>query len=228
MKLFTLKKGALIFIAVLAAFASLTGGICGKAAEARAAYTPTIVIDAGHGGVDAGVYGVKTKAKESDINLAIAIYLKGYFADAGFNAVMTRKTQAGLYGLPVRGFKKRDMQKRRQIIEDCDADMVISIHQNSASQRSRRGSQIYYNPDNLAGKSLAENIKNSIDCMNELVREADVLAGDYYMLECTSNPSVIVECGFLTNAEDDQLLNTEEYRKSIAYAIFRGAIAYLA
>ncbi|MCD7729746.1 MAG: N-acetylmuramoyl-L-alanine amidase, partial [Clostridia bacterium] len=128
------KKSTLAFAALLAVFSLILGGVCSTVAAAESANSPTIVIDAGHGGMDAGIYGVTTKNKESDINLAIAIYLKGYFADAGFNAVMTRKTQAGLYGLPVKGFKKRDMQKRKEIIENCNADMVISIHQNSASQ----------------------------------------------------------------------------------------------
>ncbi|MCD7729205.1 MAG: N-acetylmuramoyl-L-alanine amidase, partial [Clostridia bacterium] len=99
---------------------------------------------------------------------------------------------------------------------------------NSASQSARRGTQVYYSPDSITGKTLAENIKRSVDGMDECVRETDVLAGDYFMLQCTDSPSVIVECGFLTNTEDDCLLNTEDYRKNIAYAVFRGAIAYLA
>ncbi|MCD8309074.1 MAG: N-acetylmuramoyl-L-alanine amidase [Clostridia bacterium] len=226
--MFVLKKSVFIFAACLAALCATAGGICGKVAKAQTAYTPTVVIDAGHGGIDAGIYGTASKTKESDINLAIAIYLKGYFADAGFNAVMTRKTQAGLYGLPVKGFKKRDMQKRKEIIEECGADMVISVHQNYSPQSSRRGSQIYYDPDSKSGKLLAESIKSSIDVMDECVRETDVLAGDYYMLQCTESPSVIVECGFLSNKEDDGLLNNEDYRKSIAYVVFRGAVTYFA
>ena len=94
MKLFICKKSLIILISCVLAVGVITG-VCAGAVAASTSHTGayTVVIDAGHGGVDAGVKGITTSTKESEINLAIARYLRGYFADAGFNAVMTRTTQ---------------------------------------------------------------------------------------------------------------------------------------
>ena len=90
----------------------------------------SVVIDAGHGGIDGGVVGVTTKRKESDVNLTIAFLLKEKLADAGFLVVMTRTTEGGLYDTTAPGFKKRDMQRRKEIIQEASPDLLISIHQN--------------------------------------------------------------------------------------------------
>lgn len=227
MKLFIAKKSVLIIIAVILTVAVVIG-ICAGAVSAASAHSgeKVIVIDAGHGGVDAGVKGVKTKTNESDINLSISKYLRGYFADAGFKVVMTRKTQGGLYGVSTKGFKMRDMKKRKQIIEDNNADMVISVHQNFCPIPSKRGSHVFFDPSSEAGKQLAVSVQNSLNSMQEAVKQNEPLKGDYYMLKCTKSPSVIVECGFLSNAEDESLLIDEKYQKSVAYAIFKGAVSY--
>lgn len=229
MKLIFFKKSIIILACIIVAVGVVIGVCCGVAASsASATVEKVIVIDAGHGGVDAGVYGVETGVRESDINLAIAKRLKGYFSDAGFKVVMTRKDNGGLYGLPTKGFKMRDMKKRKQIIEDCKADIVISVHQNSCPIPSRRGGTVFFDKSSKSGKALADAIQAELNSLEECVKKNDALAGDYYMLKCTDNPSVIVECGFLTNAEDDRLLNTEEYRDKVAYAIFKGAISSFA
>lgn len=219
------KSAAILFAAILLGGAVI--GICAGVASANTApNTNVIVIDAGHGGIDAGVLGTVTKTKESDINLAISRYLKAYFSEAGFTAVLTRKSQAGLYGTTAKGFKMRDMKKRKEIIEKSNADMVISVHQNFCSLASRRGGQVFYDKDSAAGKALAESIQKSLNEMKECVKSNAPLVGDYYMLKCTSSPSVIVECGFLSNPDDEALLVTAEYQKAVAYAIFKGAVSY--
>ena len=232
MKFIVFKKSTIIvLIAIILSGAAL--GLCAGAlasADSSAGITSArarvIVIDAGHGGIDAGVLGVNTKIKESDINLAIAKQLKGYFAEAGFKVVMTRSTNGGLYGAPTNGFKMRDMKKRRQIIEECGADMVISVHQNSCPLASRRGGQTFFDKNSESGRLLAECIQRSLNEMPECVKQSNALVGDYFMLKCTESPSVIVECGFLTNGEDEKLLSTSSYQKSVAYAIFKGAVGY--
>ena len=228
MKLIVLKKSIIITVLAII-FAIVAIGVCAGALAVTAFKSEgdrVIVIDAGHGGIDAGVVGRVTDVKESDINLAIAKQLKSYFSEAGFTVVMTRTSNGGLYGLPNSGFKMRDMKKRKQIIEESSADMVISVHQNSCPLETRRGGQVFYNPDSECGKALADCIQSSLNNMKECVKKSSALAGDYYMLKCTENPSVIVECGFLTNGEDEKLLSTPEYQKSIAYAIFKGAVSY--
>ena len=226
MKLFICKK-SLILAFCLILLAGAVFGICAGAVNVYSHEGErTVVIDAGHGGIDAGVYGVVSSVKESDVNLCIAKYLRGYFADAGFNTVMTRTNQSGLYGVSSKGFKMRDMKKRKEIIEKSGADMVISVHQNFCPIPSRRGGQVFFDKDSDCGKQLASNIQMSLNNMKECVKTNSPLVGDYYMLKCTKSPSVIVECGFLSNAYDEALLISEEYQKKLAYAIFKGAVAY--
>lgn len=226
-----IKKSFLIALAVIVAV-GITIGVCTgfavKSATAVNPSMPTVVIDAGHGGIDNGVQGINSKADESDINLAIARYLKTCFTNAGFNCVMTRTNEAGLYDNTSKGFKVRDMQKRKEIIEECNADMVISVHQNFCPLPSKRGGTVFFDPASEQGKLLAQKIQSELNSLPESGKPNEVLKGDYYMLKCTPNPSVIVECGFLSNATDDELLNTEAYQRSVAYAIFKGAVSYLA
>ena len=229
MKLFIAKKSVILILAGIILAAAIIGICAGVAtASTHDDGERIVVIDAGHGGIDAGVRGINTDTKESDINLAISKYLRGYFSDAGFTVIMTRKTQGGLYGVSTKGFKMRDMKKRKEIIEESNADMVISVHQNFCPIPSRRGGTVFYDKDSECGKMLAASIQKSLNEMKECVRQYSPLVGDYYMLKCTQSPSVIVECGFLSNTEDEKLLVSESYQKSIAYAIFKGAVSYYA
>lgn len=187
----------------------------------------TVVLDAGHGGIDGGVTGVNTGVKESEINLAIVKKLQVRLEQAGINVVLTRKTDAGLYGLAVKGFKKRDMQKRKEIIQKASPAVMVSVHQNAYPRSSRRGAQLFYRADSTEGQTLANNIQAELNDMPECVKESTPLVGDYYMLNCTDYTSVICECGFLSSPEDEALLLTEEYQEKLADAIYRGVIAYL-
>lgn len=217
-----------IAVALCVILCGTAAGICAGTYAKTSVTTnaPTIVIDAGHGGIDAGVYGVNTGVKESDINLAIAKELRGRFVAAGFNCVMTRTTQAGLYGSTAKGFKMRDMQRRKEIIESCGADMVVSVHQNTFALSSRRGSHVFYNIGSEDGRALAAYIQAQLNGLSGGVESNTILAGDYYILKCADAPSVIVECGFLSNAEDEKLLTNADYRAEIALAIFKGCIMY--
>ena len=116
----------------------------------------------------------------------------------------------------------------RQIIEDCDASMVISIHQNTCALPSRRGSHVFFDKDSAGGRELALSIQSRMNALYGGECDNSALAGDYYMLKCTSEPSVIVECGFLSNAEDEKLLSDPQYIERVADAIFSGVIYYLA
>lgn len=185
-----------------------------------------IVIDAGHGGVDGGVSGVNTKIKESVLNLEVAKKLEKYVINGGFSAVLTRKTDAGLYGVASGNLKRKDMLKRKQIILEERPTLVVSIHMNKYSVSTRRGAQVFYKNNDENGKLLARSIQNCFNDMKEASRECSALTGDYYILNCSSYPSVICECGFLSNPEDESLLVTDEYQDKIAYAIFKGIIEY--
>ena len=196
----------------------------------RAAASPsdrfTVVIDAGHGGIDGGVSGITTGVKESELNLDIARKLKTKFDKSGAKTVMTRKTEAGLYGIYSKGFKRRDMQKRKQITLNAKADVFVSIHLNYYSSPSRRGAQVFYKIDEEKSKSLADIVQAELNGGKESERDYTALAGDYYVLNEADCAAILCECGFLSNAEDEKLLLTDEYRAEIAEKIFNGIEKY--
>lgn len=196
----------------------------------RAAASPsekfTVVIDAGHGGIDGGVSGITTGVKESELNLDIARKLKEKFDKSGAKTVMTRKTEAGLYGIYSKGFKRRDMLKRKQITLNAKADAFVSIHLNYYSSPSRRGAQIFYKTDSERSRTLANIVQTELNSTEETKRDYTALAGDYYVLNEADCAAILCECGFLSNAEDEKLLLTDEYRDKIAEKIFNGIEKY--
>ena len=120
----------------------------------------TVVLDAGHGGIDGGVVGVKTGVKESELNLKIVKKLENYLREGGINSVLTRKTEAGLYGVAVKNLKRRDMEKRKEIILKARPALVVSVHLNKFSVSSRRGAQVFYKAGDENSHLLAESIQS--------------------------------------------------------------------
>jgi len=188
-----------------------------------------VVLDAGHGGIDGGVLGVKTGIKESDLNLSITFCLKDVLEDMGFEVVLTRKTAAGLYGTPTKGFKKRDMQKRKEIIEETKPDFVISLHQNFFPAKSSRGGQVFYNKQDERSDALAKTIQAQLNALyaEEGVKARKASFGEYFILSCTTYPAVIVECGFLSNPLEDELLSSYDWQEKLSHAISAGVVEYL-
>ena len=217
------------FICIVLALV-VTFGICFFALGVTAGENMrlTVVLDAGHGGVDGGVLGITSGVKEIDINLEMSRRLQKKFEEAGFRVVQTRNTEAGLYGSATSGYKKRDMKKRAQIINESNPALVLSVHQNFFSLTSRRGAQVFFREDNERSFTLACMIQTALNSMPECVKQTNPLKGDYYILNCNEYPTVIVECGFLSNAEDEALLLSEEYRDKLSDAILQGALAFLA
>ena len=185
-----------------------------------------IVIDAGHGGVDGGVSGRNTGVKESEINLLVAKEFAKCASEAGFRVALTRSSSAGLYGTATSSLKKKDMQKRKEIILKEHPDIVVSIHMNYYSVSTRRGAQAFYKSGDDNGFKLATAMQNNFNSLACNVKPYSPLCGDYYILNCTDIPSVIVECGFLSNPEDEMLLNNENYRKTIAETLTKGVVEY--
>lgn len=184
-----------------------------------------IVVDAGHGGMDGGVVGVVSGRKESDINLAIAFLVKDRLTDLGFAVTMTRATAAGLYDTTSSGFKLRDMQKRRQICEAASPLCVLSIHQNFFPSSSSRGGQVFYRKDSEEGAAFATSIQAELNSLYEAegVKPRVQKTADYYMLRMQP-PSVIIECGFLSNPKDDTLLTSPLFCGKLADAIVAGVL----
>ncbi len=184
-----------------------------------------IVLDAGHGGVDGGVAGSVSGVKESDLNLKTCKVLKTLLEGRGAKVVMTRKDENGLYGTATKGFKLRDMERRREIIVAASPDLVVSIHMNKFSSSYRKGAQVFYQKNDQKSKVFADSIQKTL---NEFSGNGyAALSGDFFICRCADVPSVIVECGFLSNPQEEALLNTAEYREKIANEIMRGIFLYL-
>lgn len=190
--------------------------------------TKVIVIDPGHGGDDPGKVGINGEL-EKEINLAISMKLKEYLEKEGYVVVLTREDDRGLYGENDKNKKVADMKKRCQIIEESHADIVVSIHQNSFSQESVCGAQVFYYESSEGGRILAQKIQEAIkEHADEENDRAIKENSSYYMLVHTPCPTVIVECGFLSNSKEATLLSGEEYQTKIAKAVCEGVKTYFA
>ena len=185
----------------------------------------TVVVDAGHGGVDTGCVGATTGVYESQITLKIAQKIQHYLSSLGINVVQTRTNMDGLYDSFVSGFKLRDLQKRRDIILKSDADLVVSIHLNSFADSSAHGAQVFYKLDSELSHNLADTIQ-ALFVSNLYKARKVAMQGDYYILNCTKVPGILIECGFLSNYEEEQLLCTDKYLQKISYNISCGILEY--
>jgi len=220
---FTVKRKTIIILLViiLAIVGAAVGiGLGVRSVQASGSNGKTVVIDAGHGGIDGGVVGTVTGVREAEINLAIARNLRGFLESKGYRVVMTRSTADGLYGLNTRNRKLADMETRRRIINNASPDLVVSIHQNSFPSPTVRGPQVFFSAGCASSAEYATLMQSVLNSTLNSDRMAK--RGDFFILECSPYPSLLIECGFLSNPEDEQLLITPEYQEKVAYAIFTG------
>lgn len=227
MKFFVLKKKhIMLFLTILLVAIIVVVATLYFIMTSSPKRTYTVVIDAGHGGIDGGSVGVVTKNDENHLNLEYAKCLKAYFENFNIGVVMTRSTLDGLYSPTAKNKKKSDMQKRKEIIEKSGADLVVSIHMNSFPTKASRGAQVFYDKNNESGKALADCIQKRFVLDIENARKT-AKHGDFFMVNCTPLPSVIVECGYLSNPNEDRLLSTNAYKEKICYSIFCGVLQFL-
>ena len=139
---------------------------------------------------------------------------------------MTRETDASLADGAGKAFKKRDMELRKELIKKVRPNMVISLHQNSYTNHKLRGAQVFYDKTSDTSKQIAEYIQKQF-LKNLEHSNKTTSPGDYFMLKCTTAPSVIVECGFLSNEEDEKLLLTDAYQEKIINCIYLGIVEFL-
>lgn len=185
-----------------------------------------IVIDVGHGGSDPGKVS-NSGTKEKDINLEIAFFLRDYLIAENYTVFLTRETDCGLYDENASNKKVSDLNNRIQFFKTKNADYVVSIHQNSFPDASVHGAQAFYFTGSVEGKAFAESIQDAllkIDNTNTRVAKS---SNSYYLLKHSSIPSIIVECGFLSNPEETARLTDENYQKKIANAICLGIDHYI-
>ena len=204
-------------------------GVCYTAACA-ANEKRVIIIDAGHGGEDSGAIGIGEKY-EKDLNLQIAFTLGAELEKRGFAVVYTRTEDKMLY-LPeenIKGIRKlSDLKNRIKIAQAYPEALFISIHMNSYSSDKYSGLQAYYKPNDEESRILANYIQSGVvkDVQpdnNRVIKSGDGL----YLLENCENTSVIVECGFMSNAEELQKLCEKEYQKQLSFSIACAIIEYM-
>ena len=219
------KPLAVIYIAVLLIFAVGTqqGSSSPQHVDvfAMPASGKVIVIDAGHGEWDPGKV-VGDDVLEKDINLAIALNLQRYFEQGGFYVLMTRVDDSALGDT-----KRRDMAGRIAIANDMHGDVLISIHQNSFPDARASGPQVFYYGDSPESKRLAESVQNQMTEFLGVRRREPKANENYFMLKRTTIPAIIVECGFLSNRGDRELLVTEAHQQRVAWAIYVGVVNFL-
>lgn len=189
-------------------------------AELAAAEGFCVVVDAGHGGQDGGTTGV-SGAVEAPLNLAVAKLVQSELEKKGVQVIMTRTNDDALADT-----KDKDMAARREIIRTEGVDAVVSIHMNNFSDPGISGPMVFYMKGAEQGKLLATEVVNAVcDALGRSRRLAN--PGDYYMVRECKAPAAIVECGFLSNAEDERKLQQGEYQRTLAKAISDGVVAYL-
>lgn len=186
-----------------------------------------IVIDAGHGGMDPGKIG-SGSTKEKDINLTLALQLQKLLEQKHIEVVMTRDSDVGLYTEDCSNKKAADMQNRCQIITEANPIFTVSIHQNSYTTPDIKGAQVFYYGQSAAGEKLAKILQKSLISRVDPENKREAKANEsYYLLKKTPTPTVIVECGFLSNPEEEKLLLDANYQSKLVRAIYMGIVEYL-
>ncbi|MGI6007554.1 MAG: N-acetylmuramoyl-L-alanine amidase [Ruminococcus sp.] len=187
----------------------------------------TVVVDPGHGGRDPGKVG-KGGVLEKDINLAIAEKVKDRLESEGIRVVMTRTEDIMLCDEDSENKKVQDMENRCALIDESQAVCVISIHQNSYSDETVEGPQVFYYQPSEEGRKLADLIQSTMNQQLEPASPREARGNEsYYMLRKTGIPTVIVECGFLSSPDEAANLSASEYQEQVAAAVCAGVIEYL-
>ena len=192
--------------------------------------TPIIILDAGHGGMDGGCTSVND-TPEKGINLNILLSLRDLLQLEGYTVKVTRDTDKSIHDDGVEGIanqKSSDMDNRLALFNEYDNAVCISIHQNQFTDAAYSGAQMFYS-DNVTGSSrLAQTMQDAFvaQLQPENTREVKQCGKELYLCYFSENPTVMVECGFLSNPEEAALLETEEYQQKVAFTIFSGLNRY--
>ena len=182
-----------------------------------------IMIDPGHGGRDSGTY--YGKILEKDINLEISKVLEQELSKKGAIVYMTRKRDIDLSSIYDSKKKRGDLYRRLLLIKDKNCDLYISIHINWYQNTAISGAEVLYNEINPNNRLLAKSIMNRLK--KDLKTTRKITTTDLYMYRNTTIPGVLIECGYLSNPTERNLLQKKEYQKRLAKAITKGVIEYL-
>lgn len=180
----------------------------------------TIAVDAGHGGADGGARARDSRIWEKTLNLSVAKRLQSVLEARGASVILTRADDRALDSV-----KRADLKKRMALATEHQADALLSIHMNEYRSRRESGPQVFYRAGQEASRLLAGAVQGAMIAALDPPKRRVSMAGDYYILSLPI-PSVLVECGFLSNAAEEKLLLTDEYQARLAEAIARGVEEY--
>ena len=215
-------------IGLLAVFARVTDDVV--PASATADERPIIVLDAGHGGLDSGAVG-KNGVLEKDVNLSVVKHLREMLELSGFNVVVTRDEDISIYDAGVEGIRNQklsDMDNRLKIVQSYPDSIFLCIHQNNYTDPKYFGGQMFYNNNNPDNRTLAQIMQNRFALLQEGNDREIKLSGDeLFLLKSNKNPSLMIECGFLSNPEEEAKLGTTEYQQQVAFTIYCGVLEYI-
>ena len=188
-----------------------------------------VILDAGHGKPDEGAEGLNGTTEEKT-NLSITLKLQKLLEESGATVILTRSDENAIYDLDKNTLKEKkvsDIKNRVKIGNESSADILISIHLNKGDSESYSGWQTFYKKNDEKGKRLATSIqkelKETIKVENH--REANEIS-NIYLVDNVQIPVTIVECGFLSNPQEEQKLLTDEYQNQLAWGIYNGIIKY--
>lgn len=192
----------------------------------------TVILDPGHGGVDGGAVAYDKQTAEKDINLAVSLKLRDLLTVGGYNVIMTREDDRLIFDEGIKTIKKQktsDIKNRLKMINEHPEALFISIHQNKFTQAKYQGAQVFYGRQNPDSAVLAQAMQDAFRTMlqPENNRETKRTGKEIYLLYHSEVPSVMVECGFLSNPEECEKLKTEEYQSAVAFTIYAGLSHYL-
>ena len=188
-----------------------------------------IVIDAGHGGEDGGAVGING-CIEKELNLEIALILNDLLRASGIDTVMTRTEDIMLYDSAVPGKKKlQDLRRRVAVSEENEDSLTVSIHMNTYPAPKYSGAQVYYSPNHTESSVLAKTVQENIRAhlQPDNTRETKAATSAIYLLHNVKTPAVLVECGFISNQAEAELLCSDSYRRKVAMTIYSSIIEYL-
>jgi N-acetylmuramoyl-L-alanine amidase len=181
------------------------------------------VLDPGHGGYDPGV--MQDNVLEKQIVLEIALKLRHYLQSAGARVVMTRETDRDFLTVAGGPKKQQDMKNRMQIANEAKPDLFLSIHINSINSAVWHGAQTFYKSNCEQSKGAAEKIQKQLIRVLANTDRA-VKAGDFYVLNNMESAAVLVECGFLSNPQEAELLADPAYQSKIAWSVYLGLVSF--
>lgn len=219
--------GYFCFASLSASFGYDKGGNTEKHALAYISSPVTVIIDAGHGGIDPGA--VANGLIEKDLNLEVALKLNSFLSLANVKVVMTRSDDVLLgEGETIRKQKISDLKKRLEILSSQNNCVFVSIHMNKFEQSTAHGLQVFYAGKSDEARKLAQLIQDYSKLIDETnTRNIKPDGGNIYILENTDKTAILVECGFLSNNKDAVMLSTDEYKNKLAFIIYSGIIKYL-